>query len=502
MVDLDAPSESPLYRRVYEHVRACILDGSLAPNSPVPSTRALAKELRVSRSTVVLAYEQLRAEGYLAGRMGAATRVRAQPPESALRTEVAAIIPDTSGHAGRPSRRAVAMSGLSNKGVSFHSHGPRAFRSGVPAVDIFPMDAWGRLTTRRWQRTPSKALAYGDPFGFRPLRDALVEYLGAARGVRCAPEQVMIVPGSQLGLDLACRVLLDPGDEAWLEDPGYHGARGALVAAGARVIPVPVDEHGLSVAAGRSLAPAARVAFVTPSRQLPLGMMMSVARRQELLAWARDAGSWIIEDDYDSEFRYSTRPVQALHGMGAARFVIYAGTFSKVTFPAVRLGYLVIPPDLVDVFAAARTYADYSPPYLTQAVMTDFMVEGHFERHIRRMRAIYHERQGVLVELARRELRPWLQVEPSDAGMTVIGWLPDEVDDVAIVQAAARRNIDLLALWSLAVNPIKPGVLLGYAGVREVEIREGVAGLAALFRALEKGGGLPRRERASRRRHG
>jgi GntR family transcriptional regulator / MocR family aminotransferase len=492
-MDLDSPSGLPLYRRIAAHIGACIDDGRLAPNSPVPSTRALARELRVSRSTVVLAYEELQAEGYVISRMGAATRVRPQPSDMVGPALPGPEPAPTRDHGGRPSRRALEVARLERHSADFLSRGPRAFRSGVPAVDTFPFDIWGRLMTRRWQRVPAKALGYGDVLGFRPLREAIAEYVGVARGVRCGPDQIMIVPGSQFGVELACRVLLDPGDLAWMEDPGYHGARGAMVSAGARIVPVPVDDEGMHVEEGLRLAADARLAYVTPSRQLPLGVTMSVARRKALVAWARQAGGWIVEDDYDSEFRYSTRPVQALQGMGAEGLVVYAGTFSKVTFPAVRLGYLVLPHRLLDAFAAARTFTDVAVPYLTQAVMTDFMTEGHFERHIRRMRTVYQERQALLVQLADQELSHWMRVDPSDAGMTLIGWLERRVDDVAVARQAAKRNIDLLALSSMAVNRIRPGVLLGYAGVREHEIRDGVGRLAVLFRALERAGGLPQR---------
>ncbi|HEU5218538.1 MAG TPA: PLP-dependent aminotransferase family protein, partial [Gemmatimonadales bacterium] len=330
----------------------------------------------------------------------------------------------------------------------------------------------------RWRMVQAKSLSYGQPFGFLPLRQALTEYLGSARGVRCEAEQVLIVNGSQQGLDLAARVLLDPGDRAWLEDPGYNGARGAFAAVGGVSVPVPVDEEGLVVKEGRRLAADARVAFVTPSRQLPLGMALSLSRRLELLDWARTSDAWIIEDDYDSEFRYVGRPLAALHGLDPHGCVIYAGTFSKVTFPSVRLGYLVVPPALAEAFAAVRSFADYAPPWLAQAVMADFMAEGHFERHIRRMRALYKERQDTLVSHGRRELAGALDLQPSDAGMTLLGWLPPGTNDVAAAAAAREYKVDVLPLSSFSNRPTRPGLLLGYAGVREREIRDGTARLA------------------------
>jgi GntR family transcriptional regulator/MocR family aminotransferase len=456
----------------------------------VPSSRVLARDLRISRSTIILAYEQLRIEGYLEGRMGAATRVSALVPDRALQAA-----PHWRGNAtaepsdARPSRRAERIAAIPRRALSIYGQAPRAFRTGVPAVDIFPVDTWGRLIARRWRRTSAKALAYGHPFGYPPLRQAIADYLATARGVRCSVEQVLVVNGSQQGLDLAARAVLDPGDAVWLEEPGYPGARGAFVAASAEIIPVPVDADGLVVSAGEKLAPDAKLAFVTPSRQLPLGATLSLPRRLELLAWAHSAKSWIFEDDYDSEFRYTGRPLAALQGIDRHGCVIYAGTFSKVTFPALRLGYLVVPPGLVDALLAARAFMDFTSPYLEQAVMCDFMVDGHFERHIRRMRAIYHERQELLVDLSRREFDGRLTVPPANGGMTLVGWLPRGTDDVAVAQLAAAANVDVMPMSWYATRTMAPGLLLGYAGVRERELREGAARLARVLGA----GHLPQR---------
>ena len=484
-LDINPGSGLPIYQQVYTGIRQRILEGRLPAGGGLPSTRALARDLCVSRSTVIQAYEQLRLEGYAQGRVGAATRVAATLPDRSLRAPVGgASARRPAAHRGRVGARAREVMALPSRSLDWLDEAPRAFRAGVPAVDIFPVDTWGRLMARRWRMVQARSLSYGQPFGFIPLRQALTEYLGSARGVRCTAEQVLIVNGSQQGLDLAARVLLDPGDRAWLEDPGYSGARGAFTAAGATCVAVPVDPEGLVVKEGRRLAPDARVAFVTPSRQLPLGMVLSLPRRLELLDWARTADAWIIEDDYDSEFRYVGRPLAALHGLDAHGGVIYAGTFSKVTFPSVRLGYLVVPPALIDAFSALRSFADFAPPWLTQAVMTDFMVEGHFERHIRRMRALYQERQEILVSHGRRELAGALEIQPSDAGMTLLGWLPPGTSDVAAAAAAKEHQVDVLPLSLFATRPTRPGLLLGYAGVREREIRDGTARLAQALEAL------------------
>jgi GntR family transcriptional regulator / MocR family aminotransferase len=499
-VEIDHDSRVPLYRQVYAHLRADILEGRLPAGARLPSTRTLSRDLRVSRSTVTLAYDQLRAEGYVEGAQGAATRVRSTLPDRATRAASASrtTAPRTAASraappfAGRVSRRGRAVVEVPVGMAHVVGRAPRAFRSGVPAVDVFPVDTWGRLLARRWRRSTAGLLAYGDPFGFRPLREAIAHYVAAARGVRCDADQVIVVSGSQQGIDLSARVLLDPGDAVWLEDPGYFGARGALVAAGARLVPVAVDESGLDVTAGRAAAPDARMVHVTPSRHLPLGMTMSLARRLALLEWAASAGAWVFEDDYDSEFRYASQPLSALQGLDTHGCVVYAGTFSKVMFPAMRLGYLVVPHAALDAFRALRVFTDYHSAYLEQAVMADFMAEGHFERHIRRMRAVYVERQAALVAAARAHLSEWLTVVPADAGLTLIGWLPDGWDDAAVARAAADDQIDVLALSAFCMERrLPPGLLLGYSGVRSDELEAGARRLTQTLRAYARG--RPRR---------
>jgi GntR family transcriptional regulator/MocR family aminotransferase len=353
---------------------------------------------------------------------------------------------------------------------------PRAFRQGVPALGAFPRALWGRLLARSWRRSSYELLNYG---GQPALHEAIAAYLGTGRGVRCTAEQVIVVAGSQQGLDLAARVLLDPGDAAWIEDPVYPGAYGALLGAGASVTPVPVDDEGLDIAAGVQRCPAARLAFVTPSRQFPLGVTMSLRRRLELLGWATCANAWIIEDDYDSEYRYTGRPLAALQGLDREDRVIYVGTFSKVLFPALRLAYLVVLPDLVDVFSTARFFAVQQPPLLEQSALADFMAEGHFSRHIRRMRTLYAERQAALVEAARGDLAGRLDVQPAEAGMHLLGWLPEGVDDRLASQRAAAHGVDAFPLSRYCLESVHRGALvLGYTAVDEHEIRRGVSGLA------------------------
>ncbi|MGH7720212.1 MAG: PLP-dependent aminotransferase family protein, partial [Gemmatimonadaceae bacterium] len=285
--------------------------------------------------------------------------------------------------------------------------------------------------------------------------------------------------------DLTARVLLDPGDSVWLEDPGYHGARGAFVAAGARVVGVPVDGEGLNVEAGKARAPGARLAYVSPSHQFPLGVTMSLRRRLALLDWTRESGAWLLEDDYDSEYRYVSRPISALQGIDTAGRVIYTGTFSKVLFPALRLGYLVAPHSLVDAFTAAHLFADTQSPTVEQAVLADFITDGHFERHIRRTRALYRERQQALVAAASRELAPGVTIGAADAGMHLVGWLPLGANDRAVSLAAASRNIDVIPLSAFALDaPARGGLLFGYAHLTPHEIAGAVARLRPVLTAL------------------
>jgi GntR family transcriptional regulator/MocR family aminotransferase len=326
---------------------------------------------------------------------------------------------------------------------------------------------------------------YDEVAGYRPLREAIAAYLRSARGVTCDASHVMIVHGSQQALDLTSRVLLDPGDAVWFEDPGYDGARGAFAAAGARVVPVPVDRDGFDVSAALARDASARLAYVTPSHQFPLGVTMTLARRRELLRWAAERGAWVLEDDYDSEFRYTRRPLPAMQGLDVDECVIYSGSFSKVLFPAVRLGYLVVPDPVLDTFLRVRFLTDVHPSTIPQATLADFIGEGHFERHLRRMRLLYAERQAALVEQARRHLAGLLTVKPSDGGMHLVGLLPAGVDDREAARAARARGIVATPLSWFAESPLRRrGLLLGYAGLTEPDIGQGVRQLAEALAPL------------------
>lgn len=477
-VVLEAGSGVPFYRQLYEGIREAILSGRLPPRTRLPSTRAVAAELGVSRTTVVAAFGQLLAEGYLEGRTGSGTFVAPLLPEELLGVRRRTEDGRRAARSGRALSRRGARISATPTSMARDRGAPRAFRPGVPALEEFPFGAWRRLASRAWRRPEPGLLGYGDPAGYFPLRRVISEHLGPARAVRCEPGQIIIVSGSQQALDLCARVLLDPGDAAWVEDPGYRGARAALIGAGARPVPVPVDAQGLDVEAGIRLEPAARLACVTPSHQYPLGMTMGLGRRLELLRWADRSGAWVLEDDYDSEYRYSGRPLEALQGLDTAGRVVYAGTFSKVLFPALRLGYLVVPPDLVDAFVAARELSDRQSPGMEQAVLAEFIAEGHFVRHLRRTRALYARRQEILLDEASRQLAGRLEVEPAEAGMHLVGWLAGENDRKAS-RLAAKHGVEAPAISLYGGPPDgRGGLMLGYAAVSEDGIRSGVRRLA------------------------
>lgn len=487
LVTLDRAVDEPLYRQCYAALRDAILGGRLAPEARLPSTRALAAEHRVSRNTIALAFDQLRAEGYLAARHRAGTFVSATLPDDLLRVRgrrppVAPTGPNRALPTGMPAGWPDARDDVP----------PRAFRTGVPALDAFPARLWARLVARQWRR-PAALLGYGDARGYEPLREAIAAHVAAARGAQCDAAQVVVVNGSQQGLALAARLLLAPGESAWVEDPGYPGVRAALAAshrgAGARIIGVPVDDDGIIVSAGMA-APGggdARAAFVSPSHQYPLGATMSVSRRLALLDWAVRRDAWVVEDDYDSEFRYASRPLPCLQGLDPAggRRVIYVGTFSKTMYPALRLGYVIVPPALVDRFVAARAAEDRHSPTVEQAALAAFIADGHYARHVRRMRALYAERQAALLDAATEgsALGEYVEVAGSGAGMHLIGWLRHGGvnADVAVARAAREIGVDVQPVSPMAMTPglLRRGALmLGYAGYTPAAMRAAAAKLA------------------------
>ncbi len=483
---LDPSSTEPLHRQLYEELRRAILGGRIAPGSRLPASRELASVSRVSRNTVLSAYEQLLAEGYIQSRAGSGTFVAEAVPESFVPEPVA---PQTDGD-GAAARRVSRRAERARTTVMMrHFLQPvaNAFRPGLPALDHFPMDVLRRIADRRLRRASVRMLAYGDPMGYLPLREAIAAHLAGSRGARCDASRVMIVTGAQGGIELCAQLLLDEGDRIWMEDPGYFAARACFRLAGAEMSPVPVDAEGLDVAAGIARAPSARLVYCTPSHQNPTGVTMTLARRSALLQWARSAGAWILEDDNASEYRYRGRPLAALQGIDASDRVIYVGTFSKVLFSSLRVGYLVLPPDLVDLFARAHELETRGTNALVQGILSDFIAEGHFSRHLRRMRTLYATRMAEF-ERAVAELAPdVLELRPIEGGLNRLAYLPPGVDDAEVALELGRLSVLAAPLSAYtAERPARGGLVLGFAGVDEQEIRVGVERVAGVVRALRQ----------------
>ncbi|MGO9764493.1 MAG: PLP-dependent aminotransferase family protein [Myxococcaceae bacterium] len=459
-------------RWLYEALRGEILEGRLRPRARLPATRELADQYGLSRGTVVSAFEQLSSEGYVEGTIGSGTYVSKVLPEELLqvRSRAQPAPPPKQRRISDYARRVTLFPG-------FELRPSRAFRPNVPALTVFPMTLWAQLAARRVRRASAPLLLGCDPVGYLPLRAAIADYLNASRGVKCAPEQVVIVSGVQEALDLTARVLLNPGDRVCMEDPGYLGARLVFSAAGAKIYGAPVDEGGM-VLRDASLRGACLV-YVTPGHQFPLGITMTLARRLALLEWARKSGALIFEDDYDSEYRYSGRPLPALQGLDRDGQVLFAGSFSKVLFPSLRLAYMVVPSDLVSVFAAAKSITNRHPPLLEQSVLCDFITAGHFSRHLRRMREIYAERLAALLECARERLDGLLDMSSVEAGLQTVGWLSAGINAESASAAAAQRGVEVVPVGRYSRRPMsREGLQLGFAAVGVAEIRRGVAELA------------------------
>jgi len=482
---LDREEEKPMHRQLYDQLRELILTGRVPTGERLPSTRTLSRDLSVSRNTVATAFDQLLAEGYLEGRIGAGSYVSRELPEETLSARSDA----TCAPEGHPRKRGLSERGQALAGLR-RKQGKRTptFTPGLPDVDDFPFDVWSRLMSRAWRRPPLDLLANQEPAGYRPLREAIAGYLRTARAVRCDADQVIIVSGAQQAIGLAAHVLLDDGDPALVEDPGFPGVRGALLGAGAKLIPVPVDAEGYDVDAGEKLSPDAKFVCVAPSHQYPLGLTMSLSRRLKLLEWASRVDGWILEDDYDSEYRYAGRPLAALQGLDRDGRVVYIGSFSKVMFPSLRLGYLVVPKDLTDPFRHARAALDDHPSSIAQPAMTTFIEEGYFAAHLRRMRKLYAARQNKLAQLLDVHLSDLLEIMPSEAGMHLVADLKPSLrarmNDVEAVEIAAGAGINVAALSGYYVDkPKRQGLLLGYAAVQENKMEAGVIKLSEALRA-------------------
>jgi GntR family transcriptional regulator / MocR family aminotransferase len=483
LVNIDQRSREGLQRQVYSAVRRAIHDGALTPGARLPSSRHLADDLHVSRTTTLLAYEQLQAEGYLTARHGSGTFVAEELPDDFPR----GITPRRFARDRHPplSRRGTSLAAM--PGSSRRLGGPpRPFRLGTPALDLFPVRLWSQLVTRRLRAMTMRQLDYADAGGFRQLRQAIAEHVQTARGTTCTADQVFVVGGAQRALQIIGSLLLDSGDRVWIEDPGYPGARSALTQGGAQLVPVRVDAHGLDVTAGERQAPHARMAYVTPSNQFPLGVPMRLLRRLALLKWAGKAGAWIVEDDYDSEFRYSTRPFPSLHGLDSDGRVLYVGTFAKSIFPAMRLGFVIVPLDLREQFLRARRATDVHAPILEQMALADFIGEGHYATHLRRMRSAYRDRVDALVEAAKNTCSGGLTLRPIQTGLHAVGDLHD-VDEDRVCEEAAERGIEVAPLGMYYIGRrTANGLLLGFASTSPENLRRGMERLAEAIDAARR----------------
>jgi GntR family transcriptional regulator / MocR family aminotransferase len=479
IIPIDRDSGVPLHKQIYDGYRSAILRGDLRAGQQVTSSRVFAAELRVSRFPVLNAYAQLLAEGYFESRVGAGTFVSASLPEQLMSAPRPESAPAQEPSGPRPmAKRAFQVPAFR---LRVTATGWGAFGVHQPAFDQFPFQVWSSLVARHSQSPQANAIHHIDPRGLQRFREEICNYLRTARAVKCDADQIMVVSGSQQALDITARVLFDPGNRVWIEEPGYSLERAVLTAAGCELCPVPVDTDGMDVAEGIRRYRKARAAFVTPSHQYPLGATMSASRRLQLLNWAQSSGAWVIEDDYDSEFRYESQPVAALQGLDANARVIYIGTFSKVLFASLRIGYIVVPRDLMERFMAVRFAMDIFPPYLYQEVLTDFMKQGHFGRHIRRMRQLYGERRAVLVESLREQFGDSIELHGAVAGMHLAISFPHGVEDREIVERAAQERLWLLALTPTYLGePARQGFILGFGSTPVEQIPRAVARLKAL----------------------
>lgn len=458
----DRTSGETLQDQVFGFFRDAISEGRLRPGQRLPSTRGLARETRLGRNTIAIAFDRLLAEGYVETRPGVGTVVAQDLADLPMAMPVAAPGPSAPS-LPEPSDRARSVEALPMHDAT---SGPIFLGPGYPALEAFPFTTWARLSSQFWRSEPAHLLGYQDPQGYLPLREAISEYLSTARGIAASPDRILVTSGSQQAVDLVTRLVLEPGDRVCIEDPGYIGLKGAVTATGAVLAPAPVDENGLVVAAARASGPGTRLAIVTPTHQFPTGATLSLARRLELLRWASEERVWILEDDYDSEFRYESRPLSALHSLDPDGRVIYAGTFSKILTPAIRLGYLVAPTPLISLLRGLRAHIDRHPPIDSQAVLARFIDEGHFGGHVRRMRLLYRERRDALVAALVDAFPDFARLEPPSSGMHLTFDLPPEVSDVVISERMRARGITCPALSAYCQGPTeRNGLLLGFAGL-------------------------------------
>jgi GntR family transcriptional regulator / MocR family aminotransferase len=452
------PRGATLTRWLYDELRAAIVAGRLRRGARLPATRELAAHYGVSRGVVVGVFEQLGAEGYLTSRVGAGTTVRSRVADDYL---------------VRATRRALPAR------TSSEPRAARPFFPFEPALAEFPMKTWARISARVLRRATPRSLARGDPAGSRTLREAVATYLGASRGVACSPDHIVIVSGVQQSLDLIARLVVQPGDPVWIEDPGYPGAIDAFRNAGAKIVPVRVDQDGLDPAYGRRRCPRPAAVYLTPAHQFCLGVPLADDRRVDLIRWANRTGTILIEDDYDSEFRFSGPPLSAMRGLDGADSMFLLGTFSKMLFPSLRLGYMVVPDTWIDRVHARRYQLDLYPPAISQAILAEFLDDGHLARHLRRMRELYGARRAALQAALQRYLDGAVHVPEIHAGLSSPAYLSSGLAPRDLVERGRDHDLDLWPLDRYALQRRDlHGLLLGFAAFTERQIRDAVIALA------------------------
>lgn len=485
-ITIDRASDVTISTQVCSAIRKMIFSGSLSAGERLPSTRTLAADLSLSRTTINHVFERLTEEGLIESRIGAGSFVRPQLGHHLHRLPTPTREKRAERHQNLQLARCMEQA-IGHFGSRI-PHERRAFTTGTPAFDTFPMAQWARLVTRHFRSARKTIMGYGDPEGYMPLRVAIAAHLKGNRGLDCDPAQVFIVSGAQQAFNLTASILLNPGDTVWLENPGAIGARNSFIASGMHCVPVPIDGEGLQVQEGLRRAPSFRLAFVTPSHQQPLGSTLSLARRIELLQAAEQSDAWILEDDYDGDFRYQGVPLPTLQSLDTTERVIYVGTFSKSLFPALRLGYMVVPPILVDTFHAVWGSFLHGAPTSLQAVLADFIDEGHFATHIRRMCKLYAARHDALIGASTLRLGGLLDVQPTGTGFHTVGLLPADMDEIEVSAAAALRDLSVSPVARYCIEPVRQhGLVLGFSTIGPAEIAAGVDVLAQVLEVFRSG---------------
>ncbi|MCL6099596.1 MAG: PLP-dependent aminotransferase family protein [Bacteroidetes bacterium] len=480
-IKLDKGIRIPFYKQLYQNLRTAILEGRLLFEQKLPGTRSLANELNISRNTVNQAYEQLAIEGYIQRDTGSGSYINKLPEKYLKANKIEKL--------SKPDKRIMLLNSQvgSSEQIKRNQETEQLFpfQHGIPSLDEFPFNAWSKIISQSSRELNKDLIGYSDAKGYKPLRDSIAKYLTSYRGVNCTADQIIIVNGSHQATDLVARLLLKRGSKIWVEDPGYFGARASLIFNGAEIYPCLVDDEGLDLEFAKKKNPVPELIYITPSHQYPMGNSMSIKRRLELLQFASANNVWIIEDDYDSEFRYYGDPIPALQGMDINGNVLYLGTFSKVLFPGLRIGFIVLPNyETTELFEAAKSMVDRQNSILEQIAITKCIETGFFTRHIRKMKMIYKSRQEFLVNTIEKELNGMLRVKSSPLGMHLVGFLPDGVNDKIVSEEALLNGIIAPPLSGNAIKYFKtPGLILGYATFSNDEMKDGIK---KLKRVLEK----------------